>query len=210
MISVKLHRDPYDMGRCVFTKNLMREFEPGFTVLVGCNGFGKTTLLSYLRNAYKLRSMRSEYEVIDFNNIRETRFGKDIALYSGNLDILANLAMSSEGEENAMNLAIKLSRIGTWIRKHGDKDVIILLDAIDSGASVDRIDEAKDIFKKLVIPDIEKTGHECYVIATSNTYAMAKDERCMNPRTGEIVEFSSYDEWEKFIYKTSKTLERRK
>lgn len=44
----KIERDYYADGEYLYKKKHV-EFEPGLTVLVGCNGCGKTTLMRQIR-----------------------------------------------------------------------------------------------------------------------------------------------------------------
>lgn len=200
MLKYKLDKDPYD-DRVLFTGKLNREISPGFTVLVGCNGSGKTTVLNYIKDKYK---HDDNYKIFSWSNTKDKSISKDAMLESQNYDILASLAFSSEGEEINTNIGILASRIGRFKGKNEDKNLIVLLDGIDSGLSIDLIDEMKDFFKNLVIPDVEKEGRECYVIVTANEYELACDEHCIDARSGKEITFDSYEEYRKYILHSRK------
>lgn len=51
---IKLWKDPYDCGFNLYKKRTV-EFKPGITVLVGCNGIGKSTLLRNIKDVLKKR-----------------------------------------------------------------------------------------------------------------------------------------------------------
>lgn len=50
---IKIWRDPYDEGFDTCSAETV-EFKPGLTVLVGCNGAGKSTML------HNIKDVRSE------------------------------------------------------------------------------------------------------------------------------------------------------
>ena len=52
----QLERDYYDEGFNLYKKKTIK-INPGVTVLVGCNGIGKTTLLHQIRHALKEENM---------------------------------------------------------------------------------------------------------------------------------------------------------
>ena len=200
MLKYKLDKDPYD-ERVLFTGKLNREISPGFTVLVGCNGSGKTTVLNYIKDKYK---HDDNYKIFSWSNTKDKSTSKNAMLESQHYDILVSLAFSSEGEEIDTNIGILANQIGNFERKNKDMNLIVLLDGIDSGLSIDLIDEMKDFFKTIVIPDILKEGRECYVIVAANAYELACDEHCIDARTGKEMTFDSYDNYKEYILHSRK------
>lgn len=186
----KLDEAPFD--RVMFT-NLNRTLKPGITVLVGCNGYGKTTILRYLKSL--------DCKVFQWSNTDSKRTSREAMLESENYDILAQLAFSSEGEEISTNIGILASRIGSFVRKI-DKDVLVLLDGVDSGSSIDNIVEIKEFFHNTLIPDVEKHGHKCYIVMTANEYEVTKGERCVDARSGEERSFPTYEDYREYIMET--------
>ena len=65
MKKFKITRDPYDDNK-IFAKASV-SIEPGVTVLVGCNGAGKTTMLRMIEN--QLKERKEPY--LCFDNLRE-------------------------------------------------------------------------------------------------------------------------------------------
>ena len=49
---IKIWRDPYDEGFDTCSAETV-EFKPGLTVLVGCNGAGKSTMLHNIKDVLK-------------------------------------------------------------------------------------------------------------------------------------------------------------
>ena len=206
MIEYKLHRDPYDADEILFTGKLTRSIKPGITILTGCNGSGKTTILNEIEYKY---ANNNKYKLFTWNGLVDKKYAKDTALESGEMSLLASLAFSSEGEEIDINIGVLARTIGRFVAANEDKDLIILLDALDSGLSIDNIVEIKTFFKDMLIPDIEKMGHNCYVLIPANEYEMARGERCVDARTGKELIFGDYEEYRNYILKSRKVKDKR-
>ena len=119
--------------------------KPGYTPLVGPNGAGKTTLLRQLREY----ANGHDIMVFDYSNlVHGGGNAMDKYLWSGNMELLAISATSSEGERIAMNFGQAVSRLGAAVReaKQQKKELFILLDALDSGSSIDRMREIRSLF----------------------------------------------------------------
>ena len=190
-----LNKDPYDC-EILFPENLERELSPGITVLTGCNGSGKSTILHAIKEQY---SQADNCKVFSWDGRYDKGYQKDFALESQQYDLLASLSFSSEGEEINTNLGILVQKIGSFLRKNQDKDIIILLDGIDSGLSVDNIIEMKEFFRNFIIPDVKSMGHECYIVMPANEYELARGEQCVDARSGEEVSFRDYEAYRKYI-----------
>lgn len=205
MITYILERDPYD-SETVFTGKLRRSFEPGLTILVGCNGYGKSTVIDAVKRQY---SKEEGYKVFSWNGLTDKSYARQSALDSQRYDVLASLSLSSEGEEINTNIGLLAGQIGSFVKRNGDRDIIVLLDGLDSGLSVDNIVEVKEFFKEMLIPDIEDAGHKCYVIIPANEYELACGERCIDARTGRAVKFADYDAYRDYILETRLTKDNR-
>ena len=202
-LKLKLRSDPWDDEK-IF-KNLNREIEDGLHVLVGCNGYGKSTFMQFIKEKYE----RDEnYKLLTWDGVINTRDGKGFELLRQNFEVLANMVMSSEGEEHNINLAIFLQRVGREVANL-DRDLILLLDAIDSGISADRIEETLDVLAR-IIADVRRKGHKCYIFVPSNTYEMARHTHCMDPCTGEDKLFKDYEDWRKYIFKCAEKIKKRR
>ena len=206
MITYKLHRDPYDC-EILFTGKLERELKPGITILVGCNGSGKSTILHALKEQCR---KNPDFKVFRWDGRYDKSTQKDVAMEAQRYDILASLSFSSEGEEINTNIGILASQIGNFLRKNQDKNLLILLDGLDSGLSIDNIIEVKDFFKEFIIPDVAKTGHECYIVIPANEYEMANGERCVDARTGKEIYFEDYEHFRNFVLVSREKKDNRK
>ena len=82
---------------------------------------------------------------------------------------------SSEGEELAMNIGIMAARIGHAVRNNADKKkILVFFDAIDSGASIDRIQEFKDLLT-LIVNDAGEDNIR--IIIAANSFELARGRR---------------------------------
>ena len=225
---IKTWRDPYDAGFSTCRKKQI-EIQQGLTVLVGCNGSGKTTLLHNIKSELKKEDIPVFYydnEIDGGNNsISES-------IFYGNLSFTATALCSSEGE----NISLNLSKIASKLRKfvetgdNGDRfnalaktlalkddneennvsnERWILLDAMDSGYSIDNVIEMKDFFD-LVIKDAKEFGIELYIVISSNEYELAHESKCFDVMEGKYIQFASYEDYKKFILRTREKKDKRK
>lgn len=222
-------RDPYDEGfsTCRPKQIVIRS---GMTVLVGCNGAGKTTLLHNIQSELKKENIPCHL----FDNLHDGGTdSRSMAAFEENWAFVATSMASSEGENINMNLnnlasklkefmvtgriADRLTRISdAFARCSGAKEYEVpetkerwlLLDAIDSGFSIDNIVEAKDFFK-MVIKDFADHGYELFIVVSANEYEMANGEDCFDVTTGKYMHFGNYDEFKKFILKSREKKDKR-
>lgn len=205
----KLNKDPYDTCEILFKKKEVEIF-PGVTVLVGCNGTGKTTLLSTIKR--RLNYMDGpEYLCIKYDNVKDggSRAQSRAGFY-GDFTTLATAMCSSEGEEITIHLGNKAREIGSMIRRHPDiKELWLLFDAIDSGLSINNIVDVKEYLFKPIIEDCAKNNMEVYIVVSANSYEMASGEQCLDVANCKYREFKTYTAYKNFILRSAKQRESR-
>lgn len=199
MRTFKFARDPYDTGETLYQKATMT-LEPGVTVLVGCNGTGKTTLLQYIKEKLDKEGL----PVISYNNLIDGGSRSvSAAVFYDDMSLAANLLISSEGEQIITNLGTMANKIGRFVREHkGAPEFWILLDAIDSGLSVDNVIDVKECLFEAILNDNPAT--DVYIVVSANEYEMCSDENCFDVRNGKYVHFEDYDDYKKFILQSRK------
>lgn len=225
-IKIKVWRDPYDA--CFNTTEAEEiEFEEGLTILVGCNGAGKTTLLRNIEEYLNEQKIPGLY----YNN--RTDGDRSNMMYTAlniheNVNMVATLAQSSEGETINIGLGSlastlkyfikngrKYSRMNQFLSPEEQPKIpesnkrIILLDAIDSGFSIDNIIDLKKYLFNFVLEDAKKNGYEMYFIVSANTYELANHERCLDVMSGEYISFNNYEEFRQFILDSKEKKEKR-
>lgn len=192
MKKFKIIKDYYIEDENIFNKEIF-SFKSGITVLVGCNGYGKTTLLNILEE--KLEKNKIKY--MKYNDLEDGRYySKDIALYNHDYKLLSKLVTSSEGENIYTNIGIFVEKLGEFISNTDDDNIWILLDSIDSGLSIDNIIEIKEFFNYLINEEKDKN---IYIVISSNVYEVAKDEQCFDVYNGKYLTFNNYEDYRNFI-----------
>lgn len=214
--------DPNETGyRMYKIKNAT--IESGVTVLVGCNGSGKTTLLNEIKYQLKKKSI----PFVHFDNLYDG--GSNLvsnSIYNNNLGMAATAWTSSEGEKIVMsvgNLAVQLKR---FVESGGEKDgkrdnriarifaredepafenptkeLWVLIDATDSGLSIDNVRDVKDLLH-LVEKDAFSKGYTPYILISANEYEMCRNEWCYSVQDGRYLQFFSYGDYSDFIMET--------
>ena len=220
MLEIKVWRNPYDTGVNMTTPRTIA-LEKGLTVLVGCNGAGKTTLLCNIEEQCKKQGI----PVHLWDNLRSggsNAFSSILAGYGEEGDDMsmgASLFSASEGEAIKMNIG-RDSRLYKEFFETGyykdrsyrfasifsdkykneisSKQRVILLDAADSGLSVDSIVEVKEMFHAM-LEDAEAMGLELYLVISANEYELARKENCFDVNKGKYITFKDYEDYRSFV-----------
>ena len=226
-----LHKRYYGEDYDLYKKKTIT-IKEGVTVLVGCNGAGKTTLLHQIKDKLK----KDNIPVISFDNLHEggSRAISAAGFY-GNFNFMATAMASSEGENIVMNLGNLAYNLGGFIKTGksgkksdqlsdslakamwGDKEPEkeeevsnerwLLLDAVDSGLSVDNIIELKELLFDTILKD--KGDKEVYIIVSANEYEMARNENCFDVYNGKYLKFKDYEEYRNFIIESRNQKDKR-
>ena len=203
-LKVKLIRKYYDNH--IFFKKSEVEFEPGVTVLVGCNGYGKTTMLECI----KAQCRTDDIFFIEFESVGDRQRDRSAAGFYGDINFLASSFCSSEGEKITMSLGKFAGSLGSFVRNHLNvKTLVVTMDALDSGYSIDNVVEAKELLFRTVLEDCESKGIELYIFVTANAYELASGEKCFDPIKGEYISFDNYKQYREFVLNTRKAKDRR-
>ena len=176
----------------------LSKFKPGITVLVGCNGAGKTQTLREIVDECKTKEI--PFYVLD-NYAEGAKGTLDRIMNFHQYDdaYIKGLTFGSEGERLRYNLFVLAREIGKFVNKHPDaKKIVITFDAIDSGLSIDNIIDAKELLHCIT----DDLGDRGYVLVTANTYEMVCDERCFSIQTNATILFESYEDYKRYILKS--------
>ena len=183
-------------------------FKPGVSVLVGCNGAGKTTLLSRIREQLRKDPEQKSTALYEFYLKEETKDLKDKFFRRQQYELLALTLEASEGEcinISTFDLVEELKKYYHDIEngKFDKKRIVVLVDSIDSGWSLDQYGNfyhAMDSFLKY----FEYKSIPFYLIITSNTYELSRKYPSYDVQGASYVEFKGYDDYREFILKTRK------
>ena len=214
---IGLWKDPYDDDRKFFSKK-RAVFEPGITTLIGCNGAGKTTLLKNIKEELKKRGT----PCIDFDNLgseggengAKNLFSAILGGYGGSdekdaLGFISETLASSEGEKIASALGRFTSRVVKMVKQYsGYGELWVLFDALDSGLSIDMIEDAK----KYVLDPINRLNTkdlEIYIILSSNSYEMSVDTKCFSIEKMRYITIRSFNVFRNAVLSSRRYKEKR-
>ena len=196
-MKLKIKKDYYDEGIKMFATDEI-SFNPGVTILVGCNGYGKSTLIQMVNNFCTKNDIQLlQYDSEKLNSVHRNM---ELFLHTNQFEKLALLTSSSEGEKLTQGFSDILSQVGAFVRqrKEDNKPFVITFDAVDSGLSIDEQIEYNKVFH-MIHEDIK--GLEGYIIVTSNNYELTKGFNCMDVYNGSTVKFDNYENYKEFILK---------
>ena len=218
--SIPVWKDPFNAGFELFDpKEIV--FNEGVTILTGCNGAGKSTLLRCIES----NLVKDHIPCMKFNNFNSYNRTIERALFKGRYDVVSTAVISSEGENITIGLGDKVKRIHDFL-ENGEYDELpfgfldekkeevkskerwILLDAIDSGWSIDNIIVFKQLLEAIQ-EDAVQLGVTVYIIITANSYEMCIWHRCIDVYTGEYITFANYDAYKEYILMTAARKEQR-
>ena len=193
---IKVNTKPFDDDLKLYQRKEFT-FVPGLNSLVGCNGSGKTTLI----DCFLIPSLRKDkIEHYKYNDRRQggsmlmdRMLNVDDDMYG-----LVRMYMSSEGERIVVGLEKVITALPSFFKENKGKPTFLLLDAIDSGMSVDEICEIKELLLDVVIPDAKnRFDIDLYVVIAANNYEWCNDDRIHNIdiTTAKTLKFKSYEEY---------------
>jgi hypothetical protein len=141
----------------------------------------------------------NNYEFYNFDNLHDGGSNSiSKAEFYGDIVHMSRMIISSEGEGIMANFAKVASAIGRFVRdskaKYPNDPVFIIMDAIDSGLSVNNIIRIKDLFNI-----IKKDCKDAVIITSCNTFELARDSYCWDVMNSKPIEFKTYTKYHKFI-----------
>ena len=192
----KIDRDPNDIGCKIFGKSVV-ELNPGLTVLVGCNGAGKTTMMNMLK--YYLDE--SSIPVLQFNNLQDGgHYARSYAAFRNDWSFVGASMCASEGENIMMNLENFVKQMISFMKQNRKSDEIwFLLDAVDSGASVDNIVDLRGVIDLTIQDNPDK---KIYFVVSANEYEMCRGAQCFDVNRCAYSTFRGYESYRNFILKS--------
>ena len=178
--------------------------KPGLTSLVGCNGSGKTTFIDCFL-VHQLRKQKIEF--YKYNDRREggSHLMDSLLNRYGDMNGLAQMFLSSEGERIVYGLTRVIQGLPRFFDEHRGKPAFLILDAIDSGMSVDEIIEIREVLLDTIIPDAkQRFDVDLFVVIAANNFEWCNDKAIVNMdiTDGKELKFNSYEDYRKHILKT--------
>lgn len=181
-------------------------FKNDISVILAPNGGGKTTTLNNLKKELEKKNIKvflySHYNdsfKLGKNNYPEIFNKPENIIYS---------KFKSEGEELQYSfeewLEKNIFKLMFGIREgmiHID-ELVLLIDELDSGLSLDKIKETISIFELFFI-DAKKSNTKLKIILSANSYELASQfkDSCYWLKTGKLVNIENYNNFEKLYVK---------
>ena len=175
------------------------EFNEGLTCLIGKNGSGKSTLLKEIHDVYDKKDT-----IYYYINEHSEKFAMQGFLENGDTRRLVRNFQSSEGQNIFNNFSDVAPKIGDFVRrniKNKSEEILILLDGLDSGLSINYIYELKDLFINVITKDCLKHNVKPYIIISANNFEFCKDVDCIRVSDGKHFTFNTYDNFRKIFIK---------
>ena len=181
------------------------------TCLVGCNGSGKSTLFKEMQNQLdELGIKYTEHLATEAKDRLESA-----AFLHMNHEAQAYFSYSnwaSEGEGIARRFEYLVQDIGHYVLTtcQNQNEAWIFLDSLDSGCSIDNIDEILDFLKNTVLGD-KPEGLNMHIIIAVNSYAFLDNDyvKCLDVMTGQYVNFKTYIQYRNFVRASRKKKDKR-
>ena len=187
------------------------------TIFAGPNGYGKSSLVSMMKEALKQQDYK-EFEMMSKNPFKfllendkpvtkgflayDAKYDSyaDIfgtQLWLNNVKLAGTMMSASEGQNKLITMGKLFDQVKDIKEKPENKDleqIILFVDGIDSGLSVDMI---KFIMTTLPfkIQQVESLGVECIIIFTTNNYEMCRNRTVIDPITLQETKYESYEEF---------------
>lgn len=183
------------------------DLQPGLTVLIGCNGAGKTTVLDGIEDW--ACSRRNDVLCFSYND--RSRGGHTLIehfIMRHDSSSAAHMLFSSEGERIVEGIWHFVCGLKKKLQNAEGKDVVIIFDAIDSGMSLDVISD----FKAMLHRSIDERSVACrdlYVIVAAISYGMCRGERCFDVSTWSYCENLAWDQYEDLIFRSREWKDKR-
>lgn len=217
-------RDPYYEEEYLFENDHLTLTDQ-VTVFVGPNGYGKTTLVTMLKEVLKrdgavsfsnnphARSIARAFELVKADESAKNRASIGFISYDSHADdhtnsISASLVNnnmrqlllrreSSEGENNLISLADLFDNAQAVANENPNLEhLIIFVDGIDSGLSVDKIDFiVRSLDLKIKQVESQNPDLNVALVFTANHYEMVRNLPTIDPITFETINYSDYEEF---------------
>lgn len=132
------------------------------------------------------------------NTMSSTLVNKDLAQF-------ALRSESSEGQNNLYSMMDLFNNAKAVAKKHQNlEQLIIFVDGIDSGLSVDMIDLiVRTLDVKIKQVEDQNPNLEVAMIFTTNNYEMVRNMIALDPITSESIDYKSYEDFRMDMKKKS-------
>lgn len=170
------------------------EIKGRLNILVGGNGVGKTTLLNGIkRKEYEIEST-TPIEIKQYSNSKDNYRVKTSAnMTTPQMITQANAKFMSEGQSILYSLISFLGNIEKEAERllEEKKSLIVILDEVDSGLSVDAI----NVLMHIIIDILNTHMNVQFFISSNNYHFTFVHNNIINMYNGKYQKINSYEEY---------------
>jgi len=173
-------------------------------ILLGGNGAGKTTFLQGIKNNKLDFKYNKEFEVYSYADKTDNfKFLEKKTRYNENLATMVNQKYTAQELSEGQSIIYTLLSFFEYIKeesvknKNKDKDIVVLLDEIDSGLSVENINMVT-----IIIIDIITRFKNIQFFISSNSYHFTHIfKEVFNMYNGKWITINNYEEYYNYLSK---------
>lgn len=212
MTDFKIGRDPYGSGVPLYAASHV-DIPTGLTVLVGCNGSGKTALLDTMSGRLAHTLGQHDYVVIidAHSETQRTAYG---GVFGHDTSAVAAGLTNSEGELMQRAVGRRFPDIGQAMNDTQLESLWVLIDGFDSSVDILGCDVMLETFTRHVFPDLRQRDVDAYVVMATNAwepvrYAQEHDGTVIDVTRLKRIRFTGYEDYRDYVLMTAHRREER-
>lgn len=174
------------------------EIKQRLNILVGGNGAGKTTLLEGIVNKrYEMDADRG-IEIRKYSNSQDNlRVKTNLNMSTPQMVVCMNAKSMSEGQSIVYSLISFFAKIREEAKEFSkeNKSLVVVLDEVDSGLSVDAI----NVVMHFIYDILNNHDNVQFFISSNNYHFTYVQKEIVNMYTGRYKKINSYEEYFKLM-----------
>lgn len=162
-------------------------------ILFGGNGVGKSTFLNGLKNGSFELETTNPIHILSYKNSEDNKKVSKYAELTGRYDILKvyNSSAYSEGQGMIHFLLPFLYDVKDVAKENADKDIVVLIDEIDSGLSIENI----NMMLHIVCEIGEEYKNVQFFISSNHYHYAYVFKKVLSMYDGQWITIESYEDY---------------
>lgn len=174
-MKLNINPNPYNQRKPLFTHDSIAIL-PGLVFVVGCNGSGKSALLSTIEDSL---SETKEVLVLKFSPILD--------------------AGESTGEMYSKSFSLFLDKVQESIQVGENNKIFVLADVSQSGMTADVASQFKIRLFSSILSTAESKAIEIYILIAASDFEFVSDQECIDVQTFNRLRFNNYSSYKKYL-----------